>query len=150
MSKVIDTDIQYPIEFLNNLFNEELYNKTIEELIDKKNKQIKIDKDHRKCYCLFIMVELIKYKWLYMNREKFGINSVINFTASQIKYKIRINNYVDEQITICKSIINYLYDNLKKNFPDWSMEIGKCKDINFTFGNPMELYFNGIDYIKID
>jgi hypothetical protein len=148
MSKVENTDIQYPIEYLNYLFNAQIYNKYIDDLIDKRDKHKKIDKNNHKYYYLFIMAELIKYRWLRINSENLCIDSIIHFTSSQIKYKIRINKYIDEQINICKDTINYLYDNLKINFPEWNMEIGRCKDINFTFGNPMELYFNGVDYVK--
>ena len=44
-------------------------------------------------------------------------------------------------------MINELYDNLKHNFPDWKFEIAQCKDINYTYGNPMKLYFDGSDYV---
>jgi hypothetical protein len=69
-------------------------------------------------------------------------------SLKQYEYNININKYITEKMNESIDIINQLYDNLKNNFPDWKCEIAQCKDINYTYGNPMKLYFDGFDYVK--
>ena len=150
MSKVKDTDIRHPCEFFNNIFNEDLYDKYLSELIEKRDKNIDIDKLERQYYSYFIKVELIKIEWLNQNYEDLRMESVIKYNIEQFRYKYNLNKYIEEQMKISITIIESLYEHLKYSFPGWKVELAQCKDINFSHGNPMKLCFNGIEYIKND
>jgi len=162
MSKVNNTDIRYPINFLNHIFNKNLYAKYIANIIQKKNNLEEISKEERRIYYYFILVELSKYQWLNINYEEISefdktltslitntfMEDIDKETFKQIKYNLTINKYITKNMSVSVDMINELYDNLKHNFPDWKVEIAKCKDINYTYGNPMNLYFDGTDYVK--
>ncbi len=150
MGKVPNTDIQYPIDFLNIYFNCKFYVAMTNGMISLKEKNEPIEPSKKKYYFYFIYIELVKYNWLINNYQPSdvlfadGFNSI---TAEQVKYEIHINNYIDEEIKNIKRIIITLYDDIKTCFPEWETEIGLCKDIIFTMGNPINLFYDGTDYI---
>ena len=159
MSKVKNTDIKYVCEFLNYFLNDNVYKKHICKLISKSENNEEITKSEKKYYYYFMIAELMKYKLLQLNYEPISIDKITQYRIIllegnieeipvQIKYNIETNEYIDENMDISYDIIDFLYDHIKNYFPEWSNEIALCKDINFTFGNPLDLYFNGNNYIK--
>jgi hypothetical protein len=148
MSKIIDTDIRYSIDFLSYFFNEKIYKIIISQLISKKERNEYIEKSERRYYYYFIYAEIIKCEWLKTNYEDLSILPITKYSLEEIQCMSNINRYIDENIDKSIKLINYLYDNIKHNFPEWETDIAQCKDINFSFGNPINLYFNGIEYIK--
>lgn len=148
MSKVKHTDIKYISEFLNYFLNKNMYKKHICKLFAKRIQDEEITITEKKYYYYFMIAELMKYKLLQLNYEPICTYNIEIFTPEQLKYNTDINEYIDEKMDLSYNIIHYLYEHIKDNFPKWTNEIALCKDINFTFGNPLDLYFNGSEYVK--
>ncbi len=147
MEKVPNTDIQYPIEFLNIIFNKHLYTTLINTLLNLRKKNAEITRAHKKYYFNFIYIELIKYKWLNTNYIPNDIATDNNLSQEQKLYNLRINEYIEEQIVKIIDLIKFLYMDIQNKFPEFTNEIALCKDIIFTFGNPIKLYYDNGQYI---
>lgn len=150
MGKVQNTDIQYPIDFLNIYFNCKFYIAMTNGMITSKEKNEPIEPSKKKYYFYFIYIELVKYNWLNNNYQPSDVlfeDGFNDMTSQQVDYEIYINNYINEEIQKIKRIIITLYDDIKTCFPEWETEISLCKDIIFTMGNPINLYYDGSDYV---